>query len=470
MTTTITGLTGSVIIGPGLEARADQYYTHTPGREPAQEARNIEDPNKPITAAMLADLMGGGSNTSGKIVTPRSAMRVSTVFACVRILANSIARMPLITYERTPGGRERAISHPLYELLKMRPNPLMSSFVVRNTLITNTLLHGNGYAEIVRRKDGKVQAVIPIESERVRPCIEDGQLVYYVQTNSGDVRLLARDILHVPGLSFDGICGMSVIAYAKQTVGAALAADEYSSSLLGQGLRTSGVLQHPAKLTDAAFKNLRESFNATYGGSANSGKPMILEEGMTWNQISMPLEDAQFIESSYFRVEEICRWFGVQPHKVMHLERSTNNNIEQQGLDFLGDSVSPIVEVFEQELNWKLFLPEERARFYCEHLTQAIIQMDSNTRGQFYERLIRIGAISPDEIREMENMNSVPDGRGKVYWIQSSNMPLPTEQQRDQLVESWISKGAGAPGGAKGPVDGSGQPNPKTDGQVAGAS
>lgn len=458
--------TGSSIIGPGLGSSADPYYrASVPG-----ERRNLEDPSKPITAQQLAELLGGGSSSGQQIVTPGRSLMVSTVFACVRVVANAIARMPLVTYERTSGGRQRATGHPLYKVLKMRMNPLMSSFTARNTMVANTLLYGNGYGEIVRRGDGRPQAVIPIESSRVRPRIEDSQLIYYVQTNAGQVKLLPRDIIHIPGLSFDGISGLSVIAHAKRTIGAALSADDYSEALMRQGIRPSGVLSHPAKLGPDGMANLRESFQATYAGPVNSGKPLILEEGMTWTASGMSLEEAQWIESNYFRVEDICRWFGVPPHKVQNLLRATNNNIEQQSLDFLGDSVSPWVEVIEQEMNWKLFMPEEQDRFYCEHLTQAIIQMDANTRGAFYERLIRIGAISPDEIREMENMNHVPDGRGKVYWIQSSNMPLPTEAQRDQLVDSWIKKGASPPGGANGPGDGSGQPNPKTDGQVAGAS
>jgi len=458
----------SLITGPGLDTDAEPYMVNPERSRGFQESRNIEDPTKPITAAQLADLLSGGATGSGKAVTPRSSMKVAAVWACVRVIANAIARMPLVTYERTSAGRERATGHPLYRLLKVRPNADMSSFTFRSTLVANTLLWGNGYAEIVRRGDGRPQAIIPIESERVTPIREKGEVRYRVTTDGAPVTLLRRDVLHIPGLSYDGMCGLSVIAHARQTIGAALAADEFAGTLLKNGLRPSGVLQHPGKLGDQAVKNLRESFAAVYGGTANTGKPLILEEGMTWSASGMPLEDAQWVECSYFRIEDICRWFGVQPHKVQHLLRATNNNIESQSLDFLGDTLAPWVESVEQEFNWKLFGEDEQDRFYAEHLTQAIVQMDANARGQLYERLFRVGAISPDEIRERENLNDLPEGRGRTYWTQSSNMPLPTEAQRDELIQSWIKKGSGsAPGGAGGPTDGSGQPDPKTDDKVA---
>ncbi|MFN0133417.1 MAG: phage portal protein [Phycisphaerales bacterium] len=451
-------MSSTTITGPGLDARS---YSVVP---PAgSETRSIEDPSKPITAAQLAELLSGGTAGSGKSVTPRSSLKVGAVFACVRVISNAIARMPLIVYERTDEGRVRATSHSLYRLLKLRPNPDMSSFSLRSALMTGALLWGNGYAEIVRRRDGKVQAIVPIESERVTPVREGGDLRYRVVTDGVPVTLLKRDILHLPGLSFDGVCGLSVVGHARQTIGAAMAADEFAGTLLRNGLRPSGVLEHPKKLGDQGTKNLRESFQAVYGGSANSGKPLILEEGMKWNSSSMPLEDAQFVETSYFRVEDIARWFGVPPHKIGHLLRATNNNIEQQSLDFLGDTLAPWVEALEQELVWKLFSEEEMERYYAEHLTQAIIQMDANTRGQLYERLVRTGSISPDEIRDRENLNHVPDGRGRTFWMQSSNMPLPTEEQRDRLIDAWIKKGSG--GG--GPSDASGQPEPKTDDKVA---
>lgn len=455
----------SIISGPGLEADGEPFVAVERARG-AHEARNIEDPTKPITAAQMADLLSGGPAGSGKTVTPRTSLKLAAVWACVRVIANAIARMPLVTYERTDRGRERAKGHPLYRLLKVRPNPDMSAFTFRNTLIANTLLWGNGYAEIVRHGDGTPQALIPVESERVTPFREQGELRYRVDNRDGrPVTLLRRDILHVPGMSFDGIVGLSVIAHAKQTIGAGLAADEFAGTLLRNGLRPSGVLQHPGKLGSAALGNLRESFTATYVSPTNAGKPLILEEGMTWHSAGMPLEDAQFIESSYFRTEDIARWFGVPPHKIGHLLRATNNNIEHQGLDFLGDTLAPWVECLQQELNWKLFEPDEQDRFYAEHLAQAIVLLDTDARIKLYKGLRDTTAISPDEIRERENLNNLPEGRGTVYVMDSSKMPAPTPEQADRLLEAWIKKGVGGKPSANGETGG--EPKPAADDQVA---
>lgn len=451
------------ISGPGLD------LSPSPVNADATRA-SIEDPNVPITAERLAELLGGGKTGSGQVVTPDTALKVAAVYACVRIIANAIARMPLLVYEKTASGRQRAENHPLYDRLKVRPNDDMTSFSWRVSLMTNLLLTGNGYSEIVRRGDGRPVALVPIESRRVRPIRENGELKYDVAVDGGRrITLLKRDIVHVPGLSFDGVSGLSVVAHAKKTVGAALACDEFQDHMLGNSLRPSGVLEHPGKIGPQAVQTLRESLERMYAGSKASGRPMILEEGMKWNQTTMSFEDAQFIESAYLRIEDICRWFGVQPHKVMHLARSTNNNIEAQGLDFLGDTCAPWVEALEQELNWKLFLPEERSRYYAEHLTQAIVQLDTDARMKYYKGLRDIGAINGDEIRARENMNNIPDQRGTIYLMPSSQIQLMTPDQADRLVEAWIKKGSG-PSSTQGPDSGSGQPASSADGKVAGAT
>lgn len=434
----------------------------------AAEARSIEDPNKPITAAMLADLMSGGPTASGENVNETTSMRLGTVWACVRAIAHALARMPLIVYERTDRGRERRPEHPLSVLLHQRPNPMMSSFSWRVAKVMGLLLGGDGFSEIVRRGDGRVQQLLPLQHNQVEPFRVAGELRYRVWREDGEkVILLARDVLHIPCMAFDGVRGLSVIKHARQTIGAALAQEKWNAGFYARGCRASGVLEHPAKLGTDAISNLRTSWQIVYGGADNTGKPIILEEGMKWNAApSISPEDAQFVETSQMRTEDICRWFGVPPHKVGHLLRATNNNIEQQSLDFLSDTVAPWAEAFEQEMNWKLLLPEERGKFYIEHLTQAIIAMDANARGQLYERMMRIGAMTPDEVRDRENLNRYEHGRGAYPWIQSSHMPLPTAEQSVELVDSWIKKGAG-PGGANGPGDGSGKPDPATDDKVA---
>lgn len=440
----------STITGPGIDEATIR---------PA-ETRSIEDPSKPITAAMLADILSGGNGTGSQVVSPTTSMRVAAVWACVWTISAAIARMPLVTYERTNSGRERAKKHPLYMLLRMRPNPDMSAYSFMRALMCNVLLWGNGYAEIVRNPLGDITALLPIEAYRVTPVRVGGELMYDVMVDGQPVRMLKRDILHVPGLSFNGITGISVIANARQTIGASLSADNYSEGLMRNGLRPGGVLEHPGRLGTEGTKNLRESLQATYGGPGNSGKPMILEEGMKWQAMTMPLEDAQFIESAYFRIEEICRWFNVPPQKIQHLLRATNNNIEQLSLDWLSDTVAPWSEAIQQEVNWKLFTAEELDVFYAEFLTQVLVQMDATTRGNFYGKLFGIGAMSPDEVRERENMNDLPEKRGEVYYIPSNMMPAPTPDEAGKLLEAFVAKAAAG----KTP----GTPQPQADSKVAG--
>ena len=445
-------MSNHIITGPGIDqADVDQA---------GAQGRSIEDPNKPITASMLAEILSGGSS-GGQNVTAQGSMKVAAVWACVWTISAAIARMPLITYQRTPNGRERATKHPHYRMLRMRPNTDMSAYSFYRAIMTNVLLWGNGYAEIVRDRRGEIAELIPIEASRVRPFrAESGELMYSVATSGQPVTLLKRDMLHVPGLSYDGVVGMSVISHARATIAASLSADSFTSNLMQRGLRPSGVLQHPGKLGPEGVRNLRESMTVVYGGSENAGKPMILEEGMTWATSAMPLDDAQFVESAYLRIEDICRWFNVPPHKIQHLLRATNNNIEQQSLDWLGDTVAPWSEAIQQEANWKLFNEDEQDEFYAEFLTQVLVQMDANTRGTFYGKLFQVGAVSPDEIRDRENMNHLPDGRGEVYYIPSNMMPAPTPEEATKLLAGYVSKaGTGGPG----------QPQPKTDDKVAGA-
>ena len=443
----------SSIVGSGLPGAAGAMLP-----EP-QAARNVNDPTKPLTAASLLSLFGGQPSTAGVMVNERRALGLSAVWACVNVVSSAIARMPLLVFRRTEEGRERASDHPLWPLLTLRPHRNTSAFYFRQSLVAARLLWGNGYAEIVRRGDGQVQELVVIEPWRVSPFVAAGELRYRVSMRDGKQETLqSRDIIHLPGLNFDGLVGLSVIQHAKQMLGTAIAREECRGRLFGQGLRSSGFLSHPGKLGAQGIQNLRESFTGMYAGPENAWKPMVLEEGMTWSQTTIPPDDAQMIESDYLSIEDICRFFGVPPHKVQHLLRATNNNIEQQSLDFLGDTLQPITEALEQELNYKLLSPAERGDVYVEHLTQAIVQMDSVARGTLYEKLSRIGAMSPDDIRDRENLNRLPDARGSVYTIPSSQMPAPTPAQADQLLEAWVSKTS------KG-----GTPAPAPDGKVGGS-
>lgn len=425
------------------------------------ESRSLEG-NQPITYARLAEILSGGPALPGISVSPTKAMQLTAVWACVNLLANAVAKMPLVLYQETDDGRERAKGHPYYRLLKKRPHPRCSPFSLVKTLVVNTLLWGRGHAEIIRRGDGLVLGLLPIETVRVQPVVEGGVARYRVATDRGVVTLQARDILHIPGLSYDGFTDLSVIQHARLTMAGAMAGDETSARMQAQGLRAGGVLEVPGKIGEAAVQNLRRSLEEINGGPQNTGRPMILEQGMVWKQTSINPDDAQFLESRKFSREEICFLFGVRPGKI-GLGAPAGGDIEQASLEFLGDSVSPHAIAIEQEMNYKLFGDDDE--HYAEFLTQALVQVDMNKRGQWYERMTRIGGMNIDEIRDRENMNRLSDGRGTVHYLPSNQMPAATPDQADRLTEAWITsrERSGGDGTA-----GNGEPQPDADGKVAG--
>ena len=265
-----------------------------------------------------------GSSSSGKRVNERSAMQMTAVYSCVRILSEAIASLPLNVYRyNEDGGKEKALSHPLYKLLHDEPNPEMTSFVFRETLMTHLLLWGNAYAQIIRNGKGEVIALYPLMPDRMSVERDNKGTLYYKYTKITEdaptmdgttVYLDASDILHVPGLGFDGLVGYSPIAMAKNAIGLAIAAEEYGSKFYANGAAPSGVLEHPGTIKDPS--KVRDSWNAAFGGSSNSHKVAVLEEGLKYTPISISPNEAQFLETRKFQINEIARIFRVPPHMV----------------------------------------------------------------------------------------------------------------------------------------------------------
>lgn len=425
-----------------------------------EQRGSIEDPSVPLTWANIAPALGVDLAANLPTVSPRGALRLPTVLACVRIVARSLAKIPLHLYRRTEAGRSRATDHPLFDLIKTRPHPLFSAYDWRHQMTVWRLLWGNAYAEIIRRGDGTIERLLPIEPWRVEPSMRRERLVYTVDVGGDKRTFTDREILHQKGLSLDGVKGESVLAYARKTFQTGLTGQDFEAGFNAQSMRPSAVVRHPGKLSPQAETNLRSSIVGMYSGAQNAGKVLILQEGVEATQWTMPLADAQWIERSYLSIEDICRLFGVPPHKVQHLIRSTNNNIEQQSLDFLSDTLEPDLIAEEQELDYKLLAPDERAELYTHFERRAAIAMDSAARSTYYERMARIGGMNIDEIRSREELDNLPDQRGRVHTMPSSQMPVPTPEQSDKLIEAWASKKSTEP--AKGGAD------PKTDGQIAG--
>lgn len=375
--------------------------------------------------------MGGSS--AGKNVNERSAMQMTAVYSCVRILAEAVAGLPLHLYRyKEDGGKERAIDNNLYHLLHDEPNKEMSSFIFRETLMTHLLLWGNAYAQIIRNGKGEVVALYPLMPNKMQVDRDENGELYYIYTRSSDeaktmdgvtVYLTPRDVLHIPGLGFDGLVGYSPIAMAKNAIGLAIATEEYGAKFFANGAAPSGVLEHPGTIKDPS--RLRENWNSTFGGSANSGKVAVLEEGMKYTPISISPEQAQFLETRKFQIDEIARIFRVPPHMVGDLEKSSFSNIEQQSLEFVKYTLDPWVIRWEQSLSRALFNEDEKRKYFFKFNLEGLLRGDYESRMSGYAVARQNGWMSANDIRELENMDKIPaeDG-GDLYLINGNMLPL----------------------------------------------
>lgn len=370
-----------------------------------------------------------GGSQAGKIVNERSAMQMTAVYACVRVLSEAVASLPLSLYrEAEDGGQARATAHPLYTVLHDMPNPEMSSFVFRETMMTHLLLWGNAYAQIIRNGKGDVIALYPLMPNRVTVNRGDDGKIYYTYNHSdGDplptakaVTLTANEVLHIPGLGFDGLVGYSPIAMAKNAIGLAIAAEEYGAKFYANSATPSGVLEHPGTLKDPA--RVRESWNATFGGSTNSGKVAVLEEGMKYSPISISPADAQFLEIRKFQVSEIARIFRVPPHMLGDLERATFSNIEEQSIEFVKYTLQPWLIRWEQAIGNKLLTPAERTEYFARFNVDGLLRGDYKSRMEGYSVGIQNGFMSVNDVRRLENLSAVPAELGGNRYMVNGNM------------------------------------------------
>jgi len=373
-----------------------------------------------------------GGSTSGKTVTERSAMQMTAVYSCVRILAEAIAGLPLHVYRyNSDGGKEKAIDHSLYRILHDEPNPEMSSFVFRETLMTHLLLWGNAYAQIIRNSKGEVVALYPLMPNKMSVDRDENGQLYYQYLRSIDevggksetVILKPADVLHIPGLGFDGLVGYSPIAMAKNAIGLAIATEEYGAKFFANGAAPSGVLEHPGTIKDP--QRVREAWQSQFGGSQNSGKIAVLEEGMKYTPISISPEQAQFLETRKFQINEIARIFRVPPHMVGDLEKSSFSNIEQQSLEFVKYTLDPWVIRWEQSIMRTLLTPEEKKSYFVKFNLEGLLRGDYQSRMNGYATARQNGWMSANDIRELENLDRIPaEAGGDLYLINGNMLPL----------------------------------------------
>ena len=375
-----------------------------------------------------------GRTTSGKPVNERTAMQTTAVYACVRILAEAVASLPLHVYEyQDDGGKKLVHDHPLYYLLHDEPNPEMTSFVFRETLMSHLLIWGNAYAQIIRDGAGRVLGLYPLLPDKMDVQRDDKGNIYYVYSRNsdenpmfkeyGNIRLKAEDVLHIPGLGFDGLIGYSPIAMAKNAVGMTLACEEYGASFFANGANPGGVLEHPGVLKDPS--KVRESWNSVYRGVNNAHKIAVLEEGMKYQQIGIPPEEAQFLETRKFQINEIARLYRIPPHMVGDLDKSSFSNIEQQSLEFVKYTLDPWVIRWEQSLQRSLLLPGEKGKYFIKLNVDGLLRGDYQSRMNGYAVGRQNGWFSANDIREMENMNPIPDEEGgNLYLINGAMTKL----------------------------------------------
>ena len=372
-----------------------------------------------------------GRTTSGKPVNERTAMQTTAVYACVRILAEAVASLPLHVYEyQDDGGKKLVHDHPLYYLLHDEPNPEMTSFVFRETLMSHLLIWGNAYAQVIRDGAGRVLGLYPLLPDKMEVQRDDRGNIYYVYSRNsdenpmfkeyGNIKLKAEDVLHIPGLGFDGLIGYSPIAMAKNAVGMTLACEEYGASFFANGANPGGVLEHPGVLKDPS--KVRESWNSVYRGVNNAHKIAVLEEGMKYQQIGIPPEEAQFLETRKFQINEIARLYRIPPHMVGDLDKSSFSNIEQQSLEFVKYTLDPWVIRWEQSLQRSLFLPGEKGKYFIKLNVDGLLRGDYQSRMNGYAVGRQNGWFSANDIREMENMNPIPDEEGGNLYLVNGAM------------------------------------------------
>ena len=360
-----------------------------------------------------------GPTITGVDVDEDNAMKFSTVFACVRVIAETIASLPLKVYEKIEsGGKNEVPYHNLYQILHLQPNPLMTSFQYREAAMTHVLLWGNHYSEISRDETGRIGALWPLNPSRMTIKSDESNVIKYEYTPEGKNEPIIfdfEDIFHLPGLGYNGVSGKSPIQYHREAIGLGLASQELASRFFGNDATPPFVLKHPGHLGEKAYETLQKNFQKTYGGLSKKFKFGILPEGMSLEKVGIPLAEAQFLETRRFQREEICGIYRVPPHLVGDLSRSTFSNIEQQSLDFVTNCIRPWLVRFEQALSVKLFSESDRKRYFTEFNVDGLLRGDITSRYAAYALGRNWGWLSADDIREKENLNPLPEGQGKVY-------------------------------------------------------
>lgn len=362
-------------------------------------------------------------------VSDQTAMTFSAVWACVRVLSETLATCNLHLYQKDENGkRRRATENPLYDVVhSVALKDKQTAYYFKETSAVHALLTGNNYSQILYNNRGQVIGLNLLPPNTVQPKKnkETGYMTYIVSTSNGQKTLLHDEVLHIPGMGYDGYMGYSPIRMAMNAILLGLSAEEFGENFFANGANPSGILEHPQQLSKEAHERLREDFENKYSGNSNSGGTMILEEGMSYKPISIPPEEAQFIETRKFQIEEIARIYRVPLHLIQSLDRATNNNIEHQSLEFIQYSMLPWFRRYEQQMNMQLLSEKERSEgYYLEFDVLSMLRGDNVGRAEMAQKMFQNGALSPNEWRAMENMAPEPGDAGNKFYANGNLMLL----------------------------------------------
>ena len=391
-------------------------------------------------------LFGNQRSNSGQSVTPDSALNVAAVYACVNRIAKTVAMLPLNVMQKLPtGGHEIAVNHRCQNLVSRRPNQWQTSYDWRMLMQLFLLLRGNAYSEIVYMPGRKRNELVPLHPDRMYPFVvnENGtieyisefssppssgsKLYYQYYPNNGEMRVYtAEEVFHLRGVSNNGIIGRNVVSLMREAIGLSLSTEEHGARLFSNGAQISKVFTHPGKLNDNTYSRLKDELNKNFSGVANSHRTIILEDDMKVSNISMTNEDAQFLLTRQFELEEIASFLDVP---LMLINRSGDKNqtfasAEQILLIFVTLQMSPHYVMWEQQLQKALLSASEQNEFYFDFDTDAIMRGDAKSRSEYYKNMFSIAAIKPDEIRAKEHMSPLENNSGNKAYILNQMVPL----------------------------------------------
>jgi HK97 family phage portal protein len=359
-------------------------------------------------------ITGGSTSSSGATVNESSALKYSPFWSATRIISGTIAALPFMVYLRmADNNKERAINHPVYHLLHTRPNEFMDAITFIETRHAHVLTYGNGYAEIQRNGGGKPIALWPLLPDRTTRKISDDGVPFYevTQATGPTVQLPDYNVLHIKGLGFDGYTGYNVVAFQKEAIGYGIGVKEYGGRFFGNDANPGGVLEHPQALGDKAYARLLETWEKNHQGLTKAHRVAILEEGMKWSSVGVSPEQAQALDVQKYTVDDCARIFNIPPHKIASLERATFSNIEELNIDFVTQTLLYWFRKWEEECDYKLFLPSERNKYFCEILAEGLLRGNTKSRYESYNIGRNAGFLSVNDIRRLENMNTIgPDG------------------------------------------------------------